>query len=87
MELKISVPLLPPLLLFPLVILLDRILPILLPLNVLSAFLCVCSLSQCLSEFQLPFTPRSLAHVDFELGGFVDELGTVLTVGVMLVLK
>ena len=84
MKLKIRIPLLPPKLLLPLIILLDRPLPILRPLHVLAALLGVRFGAQGFGEFELFFAPGEVADGGFEFGGFGDEVLAVLAGGVEL---
>ena len=62
MELEVSPPLLARLLLLPLVILLDRPLPVLQSLYVLTALLRVCLETQHFCKLALPFEPCGVAR-------------------------
>lgn len=84
MKLKIRIPDLPPLLLLPLIILLNCILPILLAVQILTTFLSIGFDAQCFGEFELFFAAGCVADGGFEFGRFGDEVFAVLAGGVVL---
>lgn len=84
MKLKIRTPLLPPLLLLPLIVLLNRPLPVLLALHVLPALLRIGFQPQGLRELELLLPPCVLARSYFRLCGLVEERGAVRACGVAL---